>query len=432
MPVRRSSLVLGILTSLLLVQGVVAHADTSPSTSPPAHVLPAKVVPANAQAADACLAAKNVWVLVEDEAGTQSGGCATEFGTGLQALRSAGFTVTGDSFITAINGHPASPSGTYYWSYWSGTTAGDDIAWSFSQVGASQSTPVPGTVQGWHFVNWQSGPATPPVWPMQPAVVEPPRVATPITGVLGDHTGDGIADVYAVDARGRLQIHAGSTTGKLTYLGQVGTGWSGMDYITQVADVDGDGRSDLLARRTGDDSLWLYRATGNGYLSTWKQVGKNWGSMDMIVPVGSLDGGPTQYVVARRATDGALFRYVLTRDGLSSIAHVGTNWNGMQQLLSVGDFTGDGRSDLLAIRGDGTLWMYAGAAGANIASGKQVGRNWQGFVLAFSPGDLSGDRRGDLVGKRGDGEVFTYANNLGRWGTARQILSGAQAYTLMA
>ena len=422
MPVRRSSLVLSIVTSLLLAHSIVAPADTgTPATQP-----------ANAQPANACLAAKKVWVLVEDEAGQQSGGCATEFGTGLQALRSAGFEVTGDSFISAINRHPATPSATHFWSYWSGATTGDDIVWNLSPVGATQSAPLPGTVQGWHFVNWQTGPATPPAWPMKPAVVEPPRVATPITRVLGDHTGDRIADVYAVDGRGRLQFYAGSTTGQLRYMGQVGTGWAGMDYITQVADVDGDGRSDLLARRTSDNSLWLYRGTGNGYLKTWKQVGTHWGSMDMIVPVGSLTGGSTQYVVARRATDGALFRYVMTRDGLSQVAHVGNNWNGMDQLLSVGDFTGDGRSDLLAIRGDGTLWMYAGAAGANIASGKQVGRGWQGFVLAFSPGDLSADGRGDLVGKRGDGQVFTYQNNSGSWGTARQIMRGALAFTLMA
>lgn len=434
MRVRRLPLVVGIIASLLVTQGLVTQGPVAraESSSVPANALPAKVLPANAQAADACLAANNVWVLVQDETGEQTGGCATEFSTGLQALQSAGFTVTGDSFITAIDGHPAATSSTHFWSYWNGDPAGDDIAWSFAQVGAAVSTPQAGTVEGWHFVNWQTGPATPPAWPMEPAVITPPRVSTPITRVLGDHTGDRIADVFAVDAQGRLQFYAGSATGALTYLGQVGTGWDGMDYITQVADVDGDGRSDLLARRASDNSLWLFRATGNGYLSTWKQVGKNWGSMDMIVPVGSLDGSATQYVVARRATDGALFRYVMTKDGLSQIAHIGKNWNGMQQLLSVGDFTGDGRSDLLAIRGDGTLWMYAGAAGANIASGKQVGRGWQGFVLAFSPGDLSGDKRGDLVGQRADGAVFTYANNLGRWGVARQILTGAQGYVLMA
>lgn len=425
---RNVSLVVGTITSILMIVGLVAPATPAAGHSPALPMSGPTTKPG--LAADDCLAQQNVWVVVQNDLGDQTGGCATQFGNGIQALRSAGFDVTGEDFITHIDGYPTGAMGDFFWSYWNGTQDAAQVNWTLSGLGAHLSTPQPGTIEGWRFVNWKSGPAVPPTW--TPPVKQPPRVSTPVTRVLGDHTGDGIADVFAVDEQGRLQVYAGSATGSLTHLGQVGTGWSGMDYITQVADVDGDGRSDLLARRSSDNSLWLFRATGNGYLSSWKQVGKNWGSMDMIVPVGSLDGGSTQYVVARRATDGALFRYVMTADGLSQIAHIGKNWNGMQQLLSVGDFTGDGRSDLLAIRDDGTLWMYSGTATASIASGKKVGQGWQGFVLAFSPGDLSGDRRGDLVGKRGDGEVFTYANNLGRWGTARQILSGAQAYTLMA
>ncbi|MGA4670171.1 FG-GAP-like repeat-containing protein [Propionibacteriaceae bacterium Y1923] len=415
MRIRRLALALGVVAGLLVTQGTVARAETP-------------ITPANAQAAEACLAADNVWVVVEDQTGKQTGGCATEFTNGRVALISAGFTVTGTDFIESINGHPVAAN--HFWSYWNGEVDGNTIDWTFSQVGATLSTPQPGTVEGWHYVDWTAGPADAPKWPMNTLV--PPNISTPVTRVLGDHTGDRVADIYAIDGQGRLQFFAGSTTGGLTLLGQVGTGWGAMTYITQVADVDGDGRSDLLARRGNDNSLWLFRSTGNGYLSAWKKVGQNWGGMDMIVPVGSLDGSSTQYVVARRASDGALFRYVMTPNGLTGIAHIGKNWNGMTQLLSVGDFTGDGRSDLLAIRGDGTLWMYAGAPGANIASGRQVGRGWDGFALAFSPGDLSGDGRPDLVGKRNDGTLFTYVNRIGSWSPPRQIATGTQAYTLMA
>lgn len=416
----RIALVAGVATSLIMGMGAAAHAET---TTPAAQVT-----------ASQCLAAKNVWVVVERADGAQEGGCATQFGTGMEALASAGFTSTGGAFVQTINGYPNPAPEGHYWSYWQGGAAADgSVSWTFSNVGASSSSPQPGTVEGWHYVSWQTpGATTPPNWNVPQDPIQPPRVETKVTGVKGDHTGDGIADVFAVDRAGRLQFHAGSRDGKLTYLGQVGTGWDGMDYITQVSDVDGDGRSDLLARRSSDDSLWLFRATGNGYLSSWKKMGQNWGSMDMIVPVGSLAGGSTQYVVARRATDGALFRYVMTKDGLSQIAHIGQNWQGMEQLLSVGDFTGDGRSDLLAIRGDGTLWMYAGTASAGISAGKQVGQGWQGFVLAFSAGDLSGDGRGDLLGQRSDGSVFAYTNLVGRWGTAREVYTGAQDYLLMA
>ena len=257
--------------------------------------------------------------------------------------------------------------------------------------------------------------------------------ASPATGALGDQSGDGVGDLFAVDATGQLRLYQGSTTASVVPAGVRGGGWNAMTYLSQIHDIDGDNRSDLLARRGSDQSLWVYRGLGGGHLTVWKQMGQNWGGMDQIVPVSNLGGGSAQYVVARRASDGALFRYTLTSNGLTNIKHVGQNWNGMKQILSVGDFTGDGRSDVLAIRcSDGTLWAYSGTSTAGIGSGRQVGHGWGTFIRAFSAGDLSGDARHDLVGQRNDGVVFTYPNQVGSWGPARQILTGTQTFLLMA
>ncbi|MGA4670002.1 FG-GAP-like repeat-containing protein [Propionibacteriaceae bacterium Y1923] len=252
------------------------------------------------------------------------------------------------------------------------------------------------------------------------------------SGVFGDHTGDGIGDLFAIDSAGRLQFYQGSTTGAAVHVGVRGTGWGSMTYLTQLDDIDGDKRSDLLARRGNDQSLWAYRGLGGGNVTGFKQIGKNWGGMDQIVPVGNLDGGSTQYVVARRAADGKLFRYTLTQNGLTGITEIGQHWNGMKQILSVGDFNGDGRSDILAIRKDGTLWSYLGTPQGRIGAGKQVGHGWGNFTRAFTAGDLSGDRLRDLVGQRADGVVFTYPNQQGSWGPARQILTGTRTHLLMA
>ena len=263
-------------------------------------------------------------------------------------------------------------------------------------------------------------------------VVEPPRTKPKVTGVTGDHTGEGLADVYGVDGEGRLQFYAGTATGTFRYQGQVDTGWDDMTHIAQIADINDDRRSDVLARSGGDHSLWIYHGTGYGWLSARRQAGKNWGGMDQIVPVGSLTGNSTQYVVARRASDGALFRYTLTPNGLTGIAQIGWHWNGMRQILGVGDFSGDGRGDVLAIRDDGTLWVYLGTAAGTIGSGRQVGHGWNTFARAFSPGDLTGDKRFDLVGQRLDGTVYAYENKGGSWGTARRVMSGTQDWKLMA
>lgn len=258
--------------------------------------------------------------------------------------------------------------------------------------------------------------ALPLVWDQSPS------------GKFGDHSGDGIGDLFAINEAGTLLFFTGSTTGSAVFHHEGNNTWGGVTYLTQIPDMTGDVESDLLARRGSDQSLVVY---ANGGYGSARVIGKNWGGMDQIVPVGNLAGGSTQYIVARRASDGALFRYTLTRNGLTGIKHIGQNWNGMKQLLSVGDFNRDGLSDLLAIRQDGTLWAYYGTA-TGIGHARQVGRGWNNFVQAFSPGDLSGDGVRDLVGQRADGVVFTYANRGGSWGSARQIMTGTMTYRLMA
>lgn len=277
----------------------------------------------------------------------------------------------------------------------------------------------------------QTGPSTP--YGTYSGLVVQTATMAPATGKLGDHTGDGLTDIFATDAGGNLLFFRGSASGPATFLGSRGSGLGPMTSMNQINDITGDNRSDLLMRRGGDQSLWLYRSISLGYLEPWQRMGQNWGGMDQIVPAFNLAGGSTQYVVARRASDGLLFRYTLTAAGLTDIRLIGQHWQGMRQILSVGDFNADGRSDVLAIRAsDGTLWAYDGTPQGTIGAGRQVGHGWNGFIRGFSAGDMSGDGRHDLLSQRNDGAVFVYNNLIGRWAPARQIMSGASGYVLMA
>lgn len=262
-------------------------------------------------------------------------------------------------------------------------------------------------------------------------------LASGVTGRFGEHTGDGVADLYAVDAQGYLRLYRGASTG-LSYYSRYGTGigfaptMKGIDYLVQIGDWTGDRRSDVLVRRATDHSLWIYSSDGSGALRPYKQVGSNWGSMTSIVYAGNLGGGSTSYVLGQRA-DGALFRYRMTTAGLSGTTQVGRGWNGMRTFFSVGDFTGDGKADIIGIRAsDGTMWLYPGTSSATLGYGRQVGRGWGSFTKAFSAGDLTGDGRFDMVGVKSTGEVFRYANLGGKWGAATKIGSGFGGMRLMA
>lgn len=263
-------------------------------------------------------------------------------------------------------------------------------------------------------------------------VAEHPTAPNPSklpTGVLGDHTGDGSADVFAVDKAGSLVLLAGDAKGGLSVFGQTQLGWGTQTALVQVNDLTGDGRSDVLARHQ-DNTLWLYQSLGNGRLQRVRQVGRNWGSMDQLKPIFNSRVGAAQYLIARRS-DGALFSYQLSAAGLGSATQIGRGWSGMSHILGVGDQNGDGRADVMAIGEDGTLWTYPSRANGTLMSGIKTGRGWNSFDLVFTPGDFSKDGRYDLVGRRKDGQVFTYLNTGKGWTPAKLALSGANQYRLM-
>ena len=99
-----------------------------------------------------CLDEDSVWVVVEFDDDTK-GACASEFSTGLQALESAGFTAVAsdDGFLTTIDAQPATAGAEDWWSY---AHADADLAeWEFYEVGAKDSQPVAGSIEGWRLLH---------------------------------------------------------------------------------------------------------------------------------------------------------------------------------------------------------------------------------------------------------------------------------------
>jgi GH25 family lysozyme M1 (1,4-beta-N-acetylmuramidase) len=136
---------------------------------------------------------------------------------------------------------------------------------------------------------------------------------------LGDVTRDHRVDIVARDGSGNLWIYPSSgLTGVNTFAGptRIGVGWNVMNTI-KLADVNGDGRIDLVAR-DGTGNLWLYPGTGG--------------------TGGATFGGPIQ---------------------------LGIGWGGMTA-IALGDMNGDGRPDLMARDSGGSLWLYPNVGGSGV------------------------------------------------------------------
>ncbi|HOQ52711.1 MAG TPA: hypothetical protein PLF56_03755 [Micropruina sp.] len=100
-----------------------------------------------------------VWVLVDRGNGQDTVRCATKFGNGLDALKSAGFSFAKDKsgLLTRINGFPQTlvpwtPT-SKYWSYWYANPKADGSwgEWQEYQLGAADSKPAKGAAEGWYW-----------------------------------------------------------------------------------------------------------------------------------------------------------------------------------------------------------------------------------------------------------------------------------------
>lgn len=135
----------------------------------------ATAAPAAADAGSTCVGNGNVWVVVQSPAGTSSG-CATSFGTGEQALRSAGMSMTHNSsgMICQINGYPqiCEESPMPYWAYFHAPAGG---SWGYANFGAANRTPPAGSAEGWRFGTGEAPGVRVPDKPAPPA--PPPTTA---------------------------------------------------------------------------------------------------------------------------------------------------------------------------------------------------------------------------------------------------------------
>ncbi|MGW0117556.1 FG-GAP-like repeat-containing protein [Streptomyces sp. NPDC003327] len=180
---------------------------------------------------------------------------------------------------------------------------------------------------------------------------------------VGDVAGTGAPDVIGRDASGVLWLHPGTGDDR-TVLGprvKVGGGWGAYNKLAGGSDLDGDGRTDLVATDTSG-GLWFYKGTGNtaAPFAPRKKIGTGWGIYNQLTATGNLAGAAAGDLVARD-TAGVLWLYLGKGDGtFAPRVRIGGGWNQYSHLVAVGDATMDGRNDLYVFGPDNTSYVYGG------------------------------------------------------------------------
>lgn len=342
--------------------------------------------------------------------------------------------------------HVAVPRGTTLGMSFSykGSTAGDTIGFSVNNTGgglapATQWTRVAldvtseASTNGGYLDAFFFNDTSVDMTARSSLQVDEVRVYTcvPVPFTRGDFTGDGRVDLLATNADpGDLVLFGGNGDGTIASSPRlIGQGWSSFTWLASPGDVDGDGRTDLLARR-GDGAMRLFYGRGDGGFSSAVTVGTGWNVISAIATPGdvTLDGRPE---ILGRATNGTLHLYSFGADGqLKRVKQIGVGWNDTRLIIGRGDLNADRRGDLIGIRTDGTMWSYT--INSSLAYGKalQVGTGWNTITHASSPGSLNGPGYEDIVGRTSDGSLWFYPGGArGGLGKGVKIATGWNAYS---
>lgn len=206
-----------------------------------------------------------------------------------------------------------------------------------------------------------------------------------------------------------------------------------------ATDLNVDGLPDVIARRAGDGTLWLFRGTRGGGLAPGRLIATGWARMKMVVEVADFDGDGHPDLLAAHQ-DGTLWYYSAEgRSGSLQPHRIAGNWNPRDMLVSAGDFDGAGYADVLARRADGTLWLYRGDGAGGLGVPRRV--DWHGNRLGpiLALADYNGDGYPDVLSRHSDDTLWvSLASGQNRWGVPTLVthsiplISGAATTTWRA
>jgi DNA-directed RNA polymerase specialized sigma24 family protein len=231
---------------------------------------------------------------------------------------------------------------------------------------------------------------------------------------LADWNGDDHPDILMRDGAGTLWLYPGD--GQRRYSShppvRMGDGWGDVTFAG-IADWDGDGHQDILARDAAGD-LWLYPGDGDGgYRRPPARIGNGWNDFT-FAGIADWDNNDCQDIMAKDSA-GALWVYPGDCSGGFSQppVQIGNGWNDFT-FAGLADWDGDlgrryGGQDILARDGAGTLWLYPGDStlGYSRHPRVQIGNGWNGFTFA-GLADWNGDGHQDIVARDPTGLLWLY------------------------
>jgi hypothetical protein len=195
--------------------------------------------------------------------------------------------------------------------------------------------------------------------------------------LIGDIDGDGKGDLIVWRASSGTWYWLLSSAGyNPTYGGSKQWGNNSLGDKPMIGDMDGDGLADLTVWRANDGTwYWLTSSSGYNYASSGQ---KQWGNNGLgdIPLLADMDGDGVTDLVVWRASSGTWY-WLTAISGYNYAVANARQWgnNGLGDIPMLGDIDGDGLSDLIVWRNSDATWYWL-VSGSNWTAAGQGQKQW--------------------------------------------------------
>lgn len=208
--------------------------------------------------------------------------------------------------------------------------------------------------------------------------------------MLNRYLGSKYPDLLFFDKRGNdvfIRLYRGAAGGKVYTVGDIGHGWNSFDLV-MAGDINQDGKTDLLGRKTNGDLIYYEARKGSYYFKPGVKVGHGWTSMRTLTFMPRTIGNKAGVLAVD--SDGRMHIYPFAnRTGrFASSVKLGYGWSRFTRVMRIGDADRNGKSDFLATDSSGYLYLYRANSAGNAFSPAQVGHAWNGMSQIL-PIDMS-------------------------------------------
>lgn len=223
--------------------------------------------------------------------------------------------------------------------------------------------------------------------------------------MLNRYLGTKYPDLLFFDKRGNdvfIRLYRGASGGRVYTVGDIGHGWNDFDLV-MAGDINQDGKTDLLGRKTNGDLFYYEARKGSYYFKPGVKVGHGWIDMRSLTFMPRTIGNKAGVLAVDSEGRMHIYPFANRRGSFARSVKLGYGWSKFTRVMRIGDADRNGKSDFLATDSSGYLYLYRANAAGNAFTPAQVGHGWNGLSqilpidVSLGGGIMAVDSKGALL-----------------------------------